>query len=233
MSRTRCARRTPLRSATATRRNSIKPPPSAFSGCSPMPVTPLSSHDGLPSGRREDHRLVTGAGEYADDRNFPGMAHAVMVRSPHAHARIKKIDCSQALARPGILAVLTGADALADGLNPIPHATGSSQAGSDVGLAHRDGSERLINRQWPLPLERARFAGEAVAMVVAETPTAAQDGAEAVEIDWEPLPALVDSLDALEEGAPLLWEHIPGNRTLEAHLGDEAATAAAFAHAAH
>src|SRR5438034_4509712 len=97
----------------------------------------------------------------------------------------------------------------------------------------RDGSERLVTPQWPLPRERARFAGEAVAMVVAETPAQAQDAAEAVSIDWEPLEAIVHANDALKAGAPQLWDHIPGNRTLEAHLGDAAATEAAFARAAH
>jgi carbon-monoxide dehydrogenase large subunit len=185
------------------------------------------------SSRREDHRLVTGQGQYADDLNFAHVAHAVMVRSPHAHAAIRKIDITRARALPGVLAVLTATDMLADGLRPIPHATGSSKTGSDVPMAHRDGSERIITQQWPLPSERARFAGEAIAMVVAETATQAQDAAEAVSVDWQPLPAIVDAVDALEEGAPLLWDHIPGNCTLEAHLGDEAATAAAFAHAAH
>lgn len=187
----------------------------------------------MPSGRREDHRLVTGRGQYADDLKHAHVAHAVMVRSPHAHAAIRSIDTSVAKALPGVLAVLTASDALADGIAPIPHATGSSKTGSDVRLAHRDGSERIITQQWPLPLQRARFAGEAVAMVVAETLAQAQDAAEAVSIDWEPLAAIVQAADALKAGAPLLWDHIPGNCTLEAHLGDEAATEAAFARAAH
>lgn len=186
-----------------------------------------------PPGRREDYRLVTGQGQYADDMVLPRTARAVMVRSPHAHAVIGKIDTSEAAARPGVLAVLTGADARADGLGPIPHATGSSKAGSDVRLANRDGSERLITQQWPLPRDRARFVGEAVAMVVAETLRQAQDAAEAVTIDWDPLPAVVLAIDALKEGAPLLWDHIPGNRTLEADLGDASATEAAFAHCSH
>jgi aerobic carbon-monoxide dehydrogenase large subunit len=204
------------------------------SSCDGEPVTPLSgAATSLPSGRREDHRLVTGQGQYAGDLNFENVAYAVMVRSPHAHAAIREIDTAQAKTQPGVLAVLTAADALADNLRPIPHATGSSKTGSDVPLAHRDGSERLITQQWPLPLRRARFAGEAVTMVVAETPAQAQDAAEAVAIDWEPLAATVLAADALQIGAPQLWDHIPGNRTLEAHLGDEAATQAAFARAAH
>jgi carbon-monoxide dehydrogenase large subunit len=156
-----------------------------------------------------------------------------MVRSPHAHARIGNINTTTAKASQGVLAVFTAADMLADGLQPIPHATGSSKTGSDVRLAHRDGSERLITQQWPLPPDRARFAGEAIAMIVAETRELAQDAAERVTIDWEPLPAIVHAIDALAEGAPQLWDHIPGNRTLEAHLGDEAATEAAFARACH
>src|SRR3954469_5441238 len=105
------------------------------------------------SGRREDLRLVTGRGRYADDLDLPGTARAVMVRSPHAHAVIRSIDITAAAALPGVLAVLTGAHALADGLGPIPHATGSSKAGSDIRLANRDGSERLITEQRVLPIE--------------------------------------------------------------------------------
>jgi aerobic carbon-monoxide dehydrogenase large subunit len=191
------------------------------------------SHREFPAHRREDLRLVTGQGQYADDLHLPHAARAVMVRSPHAHAAIRGMDVADALALPGVLAILSGGDALADGLQAIPHATGSSKIGSDMPLAHRDGSERLVTRQRPLPIERARFVGEAVAMVVAETPGQARDAAEAVVIDWEPLPAVAHAIDALKHDAPQLWDHVPGNRTLEAHLGDETATAAAFIRAAH
>lgn len=184
-------------------------------------------------GRREDHRLVTGQGQYADDLRVPGTAYAAMVRSPYAHADIEAIDVSAARAMPGVLAVLTGADILADGLGHIPHATGTSKAGSDVRLAFRDGTERLITQQWPLPADRARFVGEAVAMVIAETYVQARDAAERVRIDWQPLPSVVSALDALSTGAPQLWDHIPGNLALDADLGDAAATETAFARAAH
>jgi aerobic carbon-monoxide dehydrogenase large subunit len=190
-------------------------------------------HDSSFSGRREDYRLVTGQGQYADDQRFAGAAHAVLVRSPHAHAVIGRIDVSHAVALPGVLTVLTGRDVVSDGLGPIPHATGNSKTGSDIRLANMDGSERLTTRQWPLPLDRARFVGEAVAIVVAETLLQARDAAEAVQIDWEPLPAVVHAIDALEPGAPQVWDHIPGNCTLESHLGDAAATHAAFARASH
>ena len=184
-------------------------------------------------GRREDHRLVTGTGEYADDRHIPSTVHAVMLRSPHAHADIVSIDAAEVRGMPGVLAVLTGADALVEGLAHIPHATGSSKAGSDVRLAFADGSERRITRQFPLPRDRARFGGEAVVMVVAETVAAARDAAEQVRIVWRPLPAVVSSVDALRAEAPQIWAHIPGNLALEASLGDAAATDAAFARATH
>jgi carbon-monoxide dehydrogenase large subunit len=190
-------------------------------------------HGEFPTFRREDLRLVTGHGQYADDLNLPHAARAVMVRSPHAHAAIRSIDVANALARSGVLAVLSGADALADGLQTIPHPTGSSKIGSDMPVVHRDGSERLVTLQRPLPVDRARFVGEAVVMVVAETEARAKEAAEAVVIDWEPLPAVTHAIDALGANAPQLWNHVPGNRTLDAHLGDEAATAAAFARAAH
>jgi carbon-monoxide dehydrogenase large subunit len=202
---------------------------SGKSGFMPMSHAP----SGSPPGRREDERLLTGAGQYADDIDLVRPACAKMVRSPHAHARILAIDTGAAAASPGVLAVLTGADLRADGLAPIPHQTGSSKRGSDMPLAHRDGSERLITQQWPLPLDCARFAGEAVAMVVAETAAQAQDAAELVSVEWQPLPAVVHAVDALKSGAPQLWDHIPGNRTIEGHLGDEAATEAAFVRAAH
>ncbi|WP_249209803.1 xanthine dehydrogenase family protein molybdopterin-binding subunit [Bradyrhizobium manausense] len=185
------------------------------------------------SGRREDLRLVRGQGRYADDLGLPGTARAFMVRSPHAHAAIRKMDVAAAMALPGVVAVLTGADALADGLGPIPHATGSSKTGSDIRLANRDGSERKITQQLTLPLDRVRYAGEGVVLVVAETLAQARDAAEAVTVDWDPLPAVVRAIDALALGAPQLWDHIPGNCTLEADLGDATATAAAFSRAAH
>jgi aerobic carbon-monoxide dehydrogenase large subunit len=199
-----------------------------------MPMKSEAHSDGeFPSHRREDLRLVTGRGQYADDLCLPHTARAVMVRSPHAHAAILGMDFADALQFPGVLAVLSGGEALADGLQAIPHATGSSKIGSDMPLIHRDGSERLVTRQRPLPIERARFVGEAVAMVVAETLAEARDAAEAVVIDWEPLPAVAHAIDALKDDAPQLWDHVPGNRTLEAHLGDEAATDAAMRRATH
>src|SRR5262245_34668080 len=143
---------------------------------------------GAPVPRKEDARLLTGKGSFSDDLDLPGQAHAVMVRSAHAHARIRRIDASGALAAPGVLAVLTGADYLAEGLKAIPHRPFSASP-PDVSLSNRDGSAIFIAPHFPLPADRARFAGEAVAMVVAESLQLARDAAELVHVDYEPLAA--------------------------------------------
>jgi len=151
-----------------------------------------TGHAGIgdPVRRKEDDRLIVGGGCYADDLDVHGAAYAVFVRSPHAHAHIRSIDVAPARGAPGILAIYTGADIAHAGLKPIPHAVGSSHMGSDVPLRNRDGSERLATEQVLLPTDRARFAGEGIAMVVADTLAAAKDAAELVDITWEPLPAV-------------------------------------------
>ncbi|MBI2160975.1 MAG: xanthine dehydrogenase family protein molybdopterin-binding subunit, partial [Candidatus Rokubacteria bacterium] len=141
---------------------------------------------GQPVRRTEDPRLLTGQGRYSDDFSLPGQAYACMVRSPHAHARLRHIDTAGATKVPGVLAVLTGNDAAADGLGPIPHRPVPSNP-HEVPLRSRDGSAFFIAPHPPLPADRARFAGEAVAIVIADTPAAARDGAERVAVDWEPL----------------------------------------------
>src|SRR5262245_36226190 len=185
---------------------------------------------GAPVPRKEDARLLTGKGSFSDDLDLPGQAHAVMVRSAHAHARILRIDASGALAAPGVLAVLTGADYLADGLKAIPHRPFSASP-PDVSLSNRDGSPIFVAPHFPLPADRARFAGEAVAMVVAESLQLARDAAELVHVDYEPLAAATRAGDAAE-AAPL-WDGQGSNVTIDADLGDPAATDAAFARAAH
>src|SRR5215472_9166261 len=122
---------------------------------------------GQPVRRKEDLRLLTGRGRYGDDFVLPRMAHAAFVRSPHAHARIRSVDKTAALAVPGALAVLTGADYAADGLGPIPHNAGVIPP-PDLTVRVR-GTGPVTTPHWPLPVEKARFAGEAVAMVVAES----------------------------------------------------------------
>ncbi|HUC65462.1 MAG TPA: xanthine dehydrogenase family protein molybdopterin-binding subunit [Stellaceae bacterium] len=186
---------------------------------------------GQPVRRKEDFRLLTGRGRFGDDVMLPRMAHAVFVRSPHAHARIRSVEKRAAFATPGGLAILTGADYVADGLRPIPHNAGIMRP-PDLAVRVR-GSGPIATPHWPLPVETTRFVGEAVAMVVADTISAAKDIAERVEIDYEPLPAVTRAADAVRPGAPVLWDEAPGNLCIEIEAGDEAATAAAFARAAH
>ncbi|HET7199298.1 MAG TPA: xanthine dehydrogenase family protein molybdopterin-binding subunit [Burkholderiales bacterium] len=187
---------------------------------------------GAPVLRKEDARLLVGKGCYSDDVSLAGQAYAVMVRSPHAHARIERIDAAAACSMPGVLAVLTGADFLKDGHKPIPHRPFSASP-PDVSLQNRDGSEIFIAPHYPLPADRARFAGEAVAMVLAESLHTARDAAELVRVDYEPLAAAARAIDAARPGAPLLYGERASNVTVDADLGDAAATAAAFARAAH
>jgi carbon-monoxide dehydrogenase large subunit len=187
---------------------------------------------GQPVRRREDLRLVRGAGRYTADENLPDQAYAVMVRSPHAHARIRGIAKDAALAVPGVLAVLTGADFLADGLHPIPHKPWS-QHPAEIKLRNSGGAEPFTASHYPLPADKARFVGEAVAMVVAETVHAAKDGAEKVEIEYDILPAAVETAAAARQDAPRVHEAALSNVCLDAQLGDAAATDTAFAHAAH
>ena len=182
--------------------------------------------------RKEDARLVTGAGCYTDDISWPGQTHAVFVRSPHAHARIAAIDTVQAAAVPGVLAVLTGRDMLADGLKPLPHTPWSAHP-VDLKMPNRDGSAQFNAPHYPLVPERVRHAGEAVAMVVAETLFAAKAGAEAVRVNYQPLPAVVDARAAAAPDAPRLWDEIASNLVVDAEVGDRAAAGAAFARAAH
>src|SRR5271168_315569 len=121
-------------------------------------VTPSRTPGGIgqPLPRVEDRRLLTGAGSFSDDVNLPGQAHAAIVRSPHAHAHIRAIDSGPALAVPGVLAVLTGADLVADGIKPFPHAP-AAMSPPDIKLTNADGSPIYVARHFPLAIDRARF----------------------------------------------------------------------------
>src|SRR3989442_5970754 len=187
---------------------------------------------GQPVLRREDRRLLTGNGRYSDDFNLPGQAYACFVRSPHAHARLRRIEVADALKVPGVIAVLTGEDAAADRIRPIPHHPVPTNP-YEVPLKSRDGSEFFIAPHLPLPPDRARFVGEAVAMVIAETPAAARDGAERVAVDYAPLPAITVTAHAAAAGAPILWDETTSNLCVDSEAGDAAAAAAAFRRAAH
>jgi carbon-monoxide dehydrogenase large subunit len=181
--------------------------------------------------RKEDVRLVTGRGNYSDDFNLPNQAYGAAVRSPHAHAHVRSIDTAEARAMPGVLAVLTGADAVADGLKRIPHLTAAGTA-PDIVLHNRDGSPVPAAPHHVLPTDRVRHVGTAVAFVIAETVAQAKDAAEHVVVDYEPLPAVIDAKDAVEPNAPRLYDDLP-NIMIDAEVGDAKATDEAFARAAH
>ncbi|HTZ03541.1 MAG TPA: xanthine dehydrogenase family protein molybdopterin-binding subunit [Xanthobacteraceae bacterium] len=176
-------------------------------------------------------RLITGRGCYSDDFNFPGQAYAAMVRSPHAHARIRAIDTAEARAMPGVLAVLTGQDALADGLKRIPHLAAPGTP-PDIVLRNRDGSPVPVAPHHVLPADRVRHVGAAVAFVIAETIAQAKDAAEKVVVDYEPLPAVTQGKASVAKDAPRLYDDLP-NVMIDAEVGDAAAVDAAFASAAH
>lgn len=188
---------------------------------------------GAPVRRKEDMRLLTGAGCFADDIAVRQPAHAVFVRSPHAHARILSIDTAAAAAMPGVLAVWTGKDALADGVKSIPHATGSSFTGTDVPLKNLDGSERLVTGHPILIADKVRFTGEPVAMVMADSPDAARDAAEKIAVEWEVLNAVTRSFESVKPGAPEVYASVPGNVALDCEIGDPKGVEAAFAKAAN
>jgi aerobic carbon-monoxide dehydrogenase large subunit len=187
---------------------------------------------GQPVRRREDFRLLTGQGCYSEDFTFAAQAFAVMVRSPHAHARIGSIDTSTAGASPGVLAVLTGRELQSDGLQAIPHSVGTRHP-ADITLQNKDGSPPFIPPHFPMAADEARHCGEIVAMVVATTLAAAKNGAELVEVNYEPLPSVSHSVAAVDPGAPLARGDASSNISIDAEVGDEAATDAAFSRAAH
>ena len=174
--------------------------------------------------RREDLRFITGRGRYLDDLGFERLVHAVVVRSPHAHARIERTDTRAAQAAPGVLAVLTAADVRADGLQPLrPTAEANVQTGEAFAFA-------------PQPLladGKVRYVGEPVALVVAETRAQALDAAEELAVDYAPLPAVTTATTARAADAPEISAGVPGNVCFDWRTGDTAAVDAAFAAAAH
>ena len=177
---------------------------------------------GVPLRRSEDHRLLTGQGRYTADVAAPGALHAVFLRSPHAHAEIRGIDVSAARAMPGVAAVITAAEAAGLGHNP---------AVSEIfGV---DGARHIEPHRPPIATGKVRHVGEIVAMVVAETLAAALDAADAVLVDYAPLPAVVTGDAALAPGAPQIHAQAPGNLICDWRRGDAAAVDAAFTAAAH
>ncbi|RWN39145.1 xanthine dehydrogenase family protein molybdopterin-binding subunit [Mesorhizobium sp.] len=174
--------------------------------------------------RKEDKRFITGAGRYVDDMVVPGMKHAAFVRSPHAHAQIKKIDVKKAKGMPGVIGVLTGKELKADGI-------GNLICGWMI--HSKDGSPMKMGAWSPLAFDRVRYVGDAVVVVVAETKGQARDAAEAVDITYKELKAVVDAPKALERSAPQIHPEADGNLIFDWELGDSTATNAAIKAAAH
>ena len=175
-------------------------------------------------GRREDARLVSGRGKYTSDWNLDGQAYGSFLRSDHAHAEIVSIDTSEALAMPGVLAVLTGADVVKAAFKTPP---------AILFMKGKGGSSFKLPHRHALAHERVRFVGEPVALVVAETETIARDGVERIAVEYRDLPAVVEPADALAASAPQLHADVAGNLAMEYEYGTLAPTEAAFANAAH
>src|SRR5206468_1217764 len=157
--------------------------------------------------RREDPRLITGKGLYTDDVKLPGQTYAVFVRSPHAHARVKRADVSPAKAVPGVVAAFTGKDLADGGVNPLP-----------CGWLLPD---LKIPEYRAVATTKAHFVGHAVAVVIGESPYAARDGADAVVVDYEVLPAVSDGAKAVAKGAPQLHDNVPGNVAFTWSIGEK------------
>jgi carbon-monoxide dehydrogenase large subunit len=174
--------------------------------------------------RFEDPRLLRGGGKYVDDIVLPDMAFGHVLRSPHAHAKIKSIDTSKATAAPGVLCVLTGDDWIKSGWGDLP-VPGTHK--------RRDGSTNYKPRYPALVKDRVRFVGDYVAFVVAETKNQAMDAAELIEVDYDVLPATIATAAAAKPGATLVWDDCKDNICFTAIHGDKAKTETAFASAAH
>jgi carbon-monoxide dehydrogenase large subunit len=174
--------------------------------------------------RQEDPRLLRGRGLYVNDVSLPGQAHAYLLRSPHAHAAMRRIETAAAKAAPGVLAVFTGPDVAADKLG-VP--------GLPIRWLRPDGKPIKYRPQPPLALQRVRHVGDPVALVVAETLDQARDAAELIEIDYDVLPSVTDTAHAVEPGAPVIWDDYPDNVVGLYQAGNAEAVAAAFARAAH
>jgi len=179
---------------------------------------------GQPVRRFEDTRLVRGQGRFQDDTHLHGQVYAVFLRSLHAHARIRSIDVTAAMAAPGVVAIYTGADYAADGLGMPKAAMPRKKA---------DGSPMFAPQRPALVVDRVRYVGDPVAMVIAQTLAQAKDAAELVAVDYEALPSVTSTAAAAEPGSPRVWDENPDNISHTYERGDRAATEAAFARAHH
>ncbi|MGL6043086.1 MAG: xanthine dehydrogenase family protein molybdopterin-binding subunit, partial [Sandaracinobacteroides sp.] len=187
------------------------------------PVVPLTGRNfGRPVRRLEDKRFVMGMGRYVDDLIFPGQTYAAFVRTPYAHARILGIDATEALALPGVVRVLTGADFAALPLMPCGWMIHS-----------HDGEPMRVGERRVIAVDTVRHVGEAVAMVIADSREAARDAVDLVQVDYEELPTVVDVAEAGDQGRPQLHAIAPGNLAFDWELGDPQAVARAMETAAH
>jgi aerobic carbon-monoxide dehydrogenase large subunit len=168
--------------------------------------------------RREDPRMITGRGAYTDDVKLPGQTHAAFVRSPHAHARVRRVDVARARAVPGVVAAFTGQDLAEGGVNPLP----CGWLLPDIKIPEYRG----------IATTKVHYVGHAVAVVIGESPYAARDGADAVTVDYDVLPAVIDGEKAVRPGAPQLHDNVPGNVAFRWSIGDKDKTDAAIKGAA-
>ena len=187
---------------------------------------------GMPVRRKEDHRLLTGKGQFSDDWRFDGEVYACFVRSTRAHAHILRIYTAFARQDNEVLNIFTGQDVASDGLQPIP-SRAAIKKGPDVKLYNIDGSPVFTTPQDLLPTDKVRFVGEAVAMVIAKTNAAARQAAERVLVEYGELPAVTSALDALQTDAVRIWENHDSNIAINAEIGDPLGVKAAFAEAKH
>jgi carbon-monoxide dehydrogenase large subunit len=177
---------------------------------------------GQPIPRLEDRRFVTGNGQYTDDLRIEGQLYAAFLRSPHAHAVLRSIDVSAAREAPGVIAVLVGEDYLDDGYQGIDHIPNPIDAVDATKKAFLTSLTGEIFNQLhiPLPIDRVRYVGEPIAMVIAETLLAARNASEMIEVDYDACDAVVNAADAMQEGAPQLWDGAAGNLCFQTQIGD-------------
>ena len=179
----------------------------------------MAKYVGASIKRVEDPRFIQGKGNYVANINLPNMAHVAIKRSPYGHARIKKINTKKAAALPGVIAVFTGQDLIDGGVGKLP-------CGWNV-------PDIKVPTRWPLTVDKVRHVGDGVAVVVAETPYSAYDALDLIEVDYEPLPAVIDARKTTEKGAPLVHDDVPDNVSYTWAIGDKEAMEKAFAEAEH
>ncbi len=177
----------------------------------------MSKYVGVAMKRREDPRFIQGRGAYVANLQMPGMVYLAIKRSPYAHARIRRINTDKAKAYPGVLGVFTGQDLIDGGVGKLP-------CGWNV-------PNIKVPAHWPLSVDKVRHVGDGVAVVAAESPYIAADGVELVEVDYEPLPAVIDARKATEAGAPVVHDDVPDNVSYTWAIGDKGATGEGFAEA--